>query len=98
MELLITIHYTLIRQHYYEKKHSQGLEKRQKNKPQVIVLRLTWLALSLTCCVTSNKPLYCSGLLFPSQLSHEECFIICKATHQLMSCLLNAGKEDAKVA
>lgn len=70
-------------------------EKAQKTKknPQIIISGLIWLALLLTCCLTLNKPHYCSGFLFPSQLSHEEWWcIICKATHQLTSCLLDSWR------
>ena len=61
--------------------------QKKKKKPQIIIPRLIWSALRLMCCVALSKPRYCSGLLSPSQLSHEEWCIMCKATHQLMSCL-----------
>ena len=70
----------------------KGQKKKKKKKPQIIISRLIWSALRLTCCVTLSKPCYCSGLLFSSQLSHEEWCIMCKATHQLMSCLRDSWR------
>lgn len=64
LDLWVMIHYILIRQHYYKKKYSQGLVKRHKLSHRSGLQKLAWLALLLSCCVTLNKPLYCSGLLF----------------------------------
>lgn len=62
VELLVMMHYILIRQHSNGKTYSQASAERQKVSHWLAFQGLAWLVLSLTYCVTLNKPLYCSFL------------------------------------
>ena len=68
------IHDTPIRQHY-EKKYSQGLVKRPKKKKKEAPdnhLKVNMVSSVADVLCDLEQATYCSGFLFPSQLSHKE--------------------------